>query len=328
MIRSLCLAAATLALALAAPAHADWQPRKGVEFIVTSGGGGGTDQFARSVQAVIAKHKLMDQSVTVTNKGGGSGAEGYIYGKAAKGDPHKLIFGTSNAWTLPMVAKLAVSHQDFTPVAAMALDEFLLWVRQDAPWKTVGDYVAAAKAGSLKMGGSSSKDTDQTLTRLIERAAGITLTYVPFKSGGEAAVQLAGGHVDSNTNNPAENIAQWRGGQGRPLCVFSPKRMTYTAKVTDTMAWSDIPTCKEGGLAIESFQQPRTVFLPAGTTKDQVAYYVALFRKIHETPEWREYLERTAQTDWMVLGDDLAAFIAKDVVVQRKQIEAEGWLVN
>jgi tripartite-type tricarboxylate transporter receptor subunit TctC len=93
-------------------------------------------------------------------------------------------------------------------IAALAFDEFLLWVRQDAPWKTAAGFVAAAKAGTMKMGGSKSKDLDETLVRLIEKAAGAKVTCIPFKSVGEAAVQLAGGHIDGNTNNPAENVGQ------------------------------------------------------------------------------------------------------------------------
>ena len=107
----------------------------------------------------------------------------------------------------------------------MAQDEFLLWVKQDAPYKTAGDYLKAAAAGEFKMGGAQSKDTDEVLTRMIEKAGHVKLTYIPFKSGAEAAVQLAGGHIDSHVNNPSESLGQWRGGTQRPLCVFSPKRL-------------------------------------------------------------------------------------------------------
>ena len=75
------------------------------------------------------------------------------------------------------------------------------------------------------MGGAQSKDTDEVLTRMIEKAAQVKFTYIPFKSGAEAAVQLAGGHIDSHVNNPSESIGQWRGGTQRPLCAFSPKRL-------------------------------------------------------------------------------------------------------
>src|SRR5205807_9167176 len=117
-----------------------------IEFVATAGPGGGTDNLARTVQSIILKYKLTDQPVVVVNKGGGSGAEGYTYGKASAGDPYKVIFGTSNAWQQPMVSRVAFKHTDLTPIAAMAQDEFLLWVKQDAPYKTVGEYLKAVAA--------------------------------------------------------------------------------------------------------------------------------------------------------------------------------------
>ena len=88
-----------LAIGVSDAAHAAWLPVKPIEFIATAGPGGGTDNFARAVQAIITKHKLVEQPIVVTNKGGGSGAEGYTYTKAMAGDPYKIVFGTSNAWT-------------------------------------------------------------------------------------------------------------------------------------------------------------------------------------------------------------------------------------
>ena len=98
-----------LATCLSGAANAAWQPAKPIEFIATAGPGGGTDNFARAVQSIIAKHKLVDQPIVVTNKGGGSGAEGYTYTKAMAGDPYKIVFGTSNAWTQPMVSKVPIT---------------------------------------------------------------------------------------------------------------------------------------------------------------------------------------------------------------------------
>jgi len=307
-----------------------WEPSKPIEFVVTSSAGGGTDNFARIVQSVITKNKLIDQPIIVTNKGGGSGAEGYIYARGAAGDPHKVIFGTNNAYLLPHVAKVAFKSSDLTPVAAMALDEFLLWVNANSEFKTTKDYIAAAKAKpeTLKMGGSQSKDTDQTLTSLIEDAAGVKFIYVPFQGGGLAAVQLAGGHIDSNTNNPNENIGQWKAGQVRPLCVFSPTRLPEGPKVTADKGWSDIPACKDEGIAIDSFRMPRTIWLPANAPADAVAFYTELFKKVSESPEWKEYIARTVQTARFISGNELTSFIADDEAKNTKVFEKEGWLVK
>ena len=327
IVRALTFIAALLPMAAIA---ADWQPSRPVEFVVASGAGGGTDIFARTVQSIILKYKLMSQATVVLNKGGGSGAEGFVYVKSATGDPHKLVFGTNNEWMLPLVAKVGWKYDELNPVAAMAFDEFLLWVRPGAPWKTASDYIADAKKrpGDMRMGGSQSKDTDEILTRMIEKAAGIKVMYVPFKSGGEAAVQLAGGHIDSNTNNPAENVGQWKGGGATPVCVFSKTPLPAGPKVTATMGWSDIPTCKEQGIPIDEYKMPRDAFLPPGVPEGAVAYYAQMFKKVSETPEWAEYIAKTSQTSHYMAGADFKAFIKADEERGRKLFEEQGWLVK
>jgi putative tricarboxylic transport membrane protein len=314
----------------ALPAMAAWQPSKPIEFVATAGPGGGTDNLARAIQSAITKNKLTDQPIVVVNKGGGSGAEGYTYGKAMAGDPHKVIFGTSNAWQQPMVSKVAFKHTDLTPIAAMAQDEFLVWVKQDAPYRTVRDYLAAVagKPGEFKMGGAQSKDTDEVLTRLIEKAAHVKFTYIPFKSGAEAAVQLAGGHIDSHVNNPSESLGQWRGSTQRPLCVFSPQRLPKGPLITAAEGWHDVPTCVEQGLDIPLYQQPRTVWLPGKVTPDQAAFYVELMRKVQSTPEWKDYIEKSSQTSTFLADADFQKFIDDDIERVRKIAAEQGWLVH
>jgi tripartite-type tricarboxylate transporter receptor subunit TctC len=328
------LAAAAAALGFAAvtspAAAAEWKPTKPVEFNGAAGPGGGTDIFARAVQLAIQNHKLIDQPILVQNKGGGSGAEAFVAVKGAAGDPHKLVFGTSNLYTLPMVAKVAFKPTDFVPVASMVFDEFILWTKGDAPYKDYKSYTAAAKEanGTFKMAGALSKDTDQTLTRLIEKDTGAKFIYIPYKSGAEASVQLTGGHVQSHTNNPSESIGHWKAGQVTPLCVFSKERMAAGPKVTATQSWADIPTCKEQGAGIESYQMPRTVALPPGSPQEAADFWAGVLKKVTETPEWKDYLEKTAQTGRYMAGPEFKAFIEEDEVRTRKVYQEEGWLVN
>src|SRR5215212_2838200 len=260
------LAGSVMALFAAQAAQAEWKPTKPIEFLGAAGPGGGTDIFDRTVQAIIQKYNLVDQPILVTAKGGGSGAEAYVYVKGAPGDPHKLVFGTSNLYTLPLVAKVAFKHTDFVPVASMVFDEFILWVKGDSPYKDYKAFTDAAKAanGTFKMAGALSKDTDQTLTRFIEKDTGAKFIYIPYRSGSEASVQLTGGHVMSHTNNPSESVGHWKAAQVKPLCVFSKERLAAGPKVTETQGWGDIPTCKEQGSGIEEYKMPRTVALPPG----------------------------------------------------------------
>ena len=163
---------------------------------------------------------------------------------------------------------------------------------------------------------------------MIDKAAKVKFTYIPFKSGAEAAVQLAGGHIDSHINNPSESIGQWKGSTQRPLCAFSPQRLPDGPKVTHTQNWHDIPTCVESGLDIPQFQQPRTVWLPGKVTADQFAFYVDLMKKVQGTPEWKEYIERTSQTDTFLTGEAFGKFIKDDIERTHKIAADEGWLVS
>jgi putative tricarboxylic transport membrane protein len=282
------------------------------------------------VQSVVQKYKLMPVPVVVTNKSGGAGTEGLIYAKAAKGDPHKLVFSTNLAYLMPMITKVGYSIDDLTPVAIMAADEFLLWSNAEGPYKSARDLVAAAKArnGGFKMGGAQSKDTDHILTRQIEKAAGISVTYVPFKSGGEVAVQLSGGHVEANTNNPSENVSHWRAGKVRPLCVFARQRIPLKDKVAGDMSWNDIPTCREQGIAIDEFRMPRTVWAAGEITPEQSAYFGKLMAQVSEKPEFKEWLAKGVQSGMFLTGTDLARYIANDKANHKVQFSQDGWLLK
>lgn len=313
----------------AAAAGAAWIPDRPIEFVVTAGAGGGTDSFARIVQSAIVKYKLVNVPIVVVNKGGGSGAEGYVYGASNPTDPFKVTFGTNNEYLLPLVAKMGFGPESFVPVASMAMDEFVLWVNGESAIKDAKGYVEAAKKpGGLKMGGSQSKDVDQTLTSMITATTGGKFAYVPYKSGSEAAVQLSGNHIDSNVNNPSESLGQWKAGLVKPICVFGSERMAKGPKVAKDMAWSDIPLCKDSGIPIAGYQMPRTVWLPANVSADIVDFYVTVMNKVRETPEWKQYIERTSQTDQFLTGNALRAFIKTDSTRASEVFKREGWALQ
>jgi tripartite-type tricarboxylate transporter receptor subunit TctC len=324
------LAAVMCAPGLGHAAGAEWAPTKPVEFYVPSGAGGGTDQFARLVQAIIIKHKLMDQNIVVINKAGGSGAEAFVEIASNRGEAHKIVFGTNNAYLLPLVVKLPYKFDQLMPVAMLAQDEFLLWVPQDSVHKGAKEFVSAARANpaSFVMGGAQSKDADQTLAELINNAGGMKLTFIPFKSGSEAATQLAGKHISANLNNPNENIAQWRAGQVRPLCVFSKERIRYKDKVTASMSWNDIPTCVESGLGIPEYRMPRAVYIAAGATPEQVNFYVQLLKKVSETSEWKAYLQANALNGQFSSGEEFKRYIDNNLSTARGIFGNAGWLVK
>ena len=310
-------------------AHA-WEPTKTVEFIVPAGTGGGADQMARAIQGIVAKNNLMKQSMVVINKSGGAGAEGFLDVKNAKGDPHKLVVTLSNLFTTPLATGVPFNWRDMTPVSMMALDNFVLWVNAETPYKTAKEYLDAVKAGGpnkTKMGGTGSKQEDQILTVGIEQSTGTKFIYVPFKGGGEVAVQLVGKHVDSTVNNPVEAVAQWRAKQLKPLCVFDDKRMPYPTKITDTQSWQDIPTCKESGIDT-TYTMLRGIFMPPGVTEDQKNFYVELLKKVRATPEWKDYMEKGAFNQTSMDGKAYFDWLGKAEQMHRELMKSAGFLSN
>lgn len=326
----LAAAAALFGFSMAVPAMAAWEPTKPVEFVVPAGTGGGADQMARFIQGVVAKHALTKQPIVVVNKSGGAGAEGFLEIKGAKGDPHKLVITLSNLFTTPLGTGVPVNWKDLTPVAMLALDQFVLWVNAESPYKTGKDYLDAIKAApnnTFKMAGTGSKQEDQIITVALEKAAGRKMTYIPFKGGGDVAVQLVGKHVDSTVNNPIEAIAHWRGGKLRPLCVLDDERMPYKAKITETMSWNDIPSCRESGVPVD-YVMMRGIFMPPGVGAEQVDWYIDLFKRVRATPDWKEFMEKGAFKDSFMTGKEYTDWVAKAEELHRTLMRDAGFLAR
>ena len=328
MRHTISAAAVLTAMLASAPALAGWEPTKPVEIVVAAGAGGASDQMARMMQAAIQKNNLMKQPMVVSLKGGASGAEALMYMKASEGDPNKILIAYSLIYMLPLSAKIPFNWHDLTPVAVIALDQFVLWDNAEGA-KSVKDFIAAAKAASspFKMGGTGSRREDHVLTVLIEQKTGAKFSYLPYKSGGEAATQLVGGHTESNVNNPSENLEVWRAGQVRALCVFDKERIAYTAKVTATQSWHDIPTCKEEGLDVQ-YLMLRAIFLPGKVTPEQQAFYVDLFQKVTQTPEYKEYMEKQALKPIFLTGKDMQQFLEEDDTLNKSLMTEAGFVAK
>ncbi len=318
-----------LAVVASLPAHA-WEPTKPIEFVVPAGTGGGADQMARFIQGVVAKNKLTSQPIIVVNKSGGAGAEGFLDVKADKGNAHKIVITLSNLFTTPLATAVPFNWRDLTPVQMLALDQFVLWVNEESPHKTAKAYLDAVKAGAdkqMKMGGTGSKQEDQIITVMIEKAAGKKITYIPFKGGGDVAVQLVGKHIDSTVNNPIEAESHWRAGKLRALCVMDKQAMPYKNKLTATMSWADVPTCASAGLPVD-YLMLRGIFMPPGVTPDQVKFYLDLFAKVRALPEWKEFMDKGAFNQTALTGPAFFDWLAKNEQSHRVLMKEAGFIAQ
>ena len=320
--------AALTALTFATQAFA-WEPTKAVEIVVAAGAGGASDQMARMMQAAIQKNKLMKAPVIVTLKGGASGAEALMYMKSEPQDTQKVLIAYSLIYMLPLSAKVPFDWRELTPVSVIALDEFVLWTNNDVKATNTKEFIELAKKANppFKMGGTGSKREDHVLTVFLEKKTGAKFAYLPYKSGGEAATQLVGNHIQSNPNNPSENLEVWRAGQVKALCVFSKERIGYNNKVTDKMSWHDIPTCKEEGVDV-SYQMLRAMFLPGKVAPEVQAYYVDLFKKITQTPEYKDYMEKQALKPVFITGKDMIKFLEEDEALNKGLMTEAGFVAK
>jgi tripartite-type tricarboxylate transporter receptor subunit TctC len=320
-MRQLRLASALLAtvvvLAGALPAEA-WEPTKPIEFVIPAGTGGGADQMARLIAGLAEKHKLAPRPIVVVNKSGGAGAEGFLHVKGKKGDEHTIIITLSNLFTTPLATGTPFNWRDYTPVARLALDRFILWVNAETPYKTAKEYVAAVKdKPGMKMGGTGSKQEDQIITVQLEQALGLKFTYVPFKGGGEVCVNLVGKHVDSTVNNPIECVSHWKAGRVRPLAVFDPERIPDPD-------WKDIPTVKEAIGADITYNMLRGIFGPPDMPKPAVDWYVGFLRKVYDTKDFQDYLHKGALKGAFATGAEYAKWVEENEKLHKELMDKGG----
>jgi putative tricarboxylic transport membrane protein len=311
---------------VASPARA-WEPSKPIEFVIPAGTGGGADQMGRLIAGIAEKHKFSPRPIIVVNKSGGAGAEGFLHVKGKKGDAHTIVITLSNLFTTPLHTGVPFNWKDLTPVARMALDEFILWVNTDRSdkkdFKTAKEYLAAVKERSggdrMKMGGTGSAQEDQILTIQLEQALGVKFTYVPFKGGGEVCVNLVGNHVDSTVNNPIECVSHWKAGRVRPLAVFDTARITVPE-------WKDIPTVKEAVGADISYLMLRGIFGAPDMPREALDWYQGLLKKVYETPEFKDYLNQGALKPAWETGPEFVRWLGEAEQLHRDLMTKGGLL--
>lgn len=293
--------AASAALVTAPMAVAeDWKPQKPVEMVIMAGQGGGADRLARLFQSIIQKENLASMPVLPVNKGGGSGAEALRYLKDKESDNHVIMATLNSYYTTPLRTDIGVDIEEFTPIARMALDTFVLWVNADSDIQTLDDYVAAVKAagGEWKMGGTGTGQEDSLVTAMLENEFDIKVIYVPFKGGGDVAKNLVGGHIDSSVNNPSEALGFYNAGKVRPIAAFTPERISV---------FPDTPTMGELGHDLVYWMQ-RSFVAPKDMDPAAVAYYTEMFEKLNASEEWQTYTTEKALMADFLTGDELQAY--------------------
>ena len=320
MIGRLIPALAAIGLVMSAPglAEAQFKPTKQVEFVVHGGPGSGNDVFARALTAIIDQNKLAPVRFQVINKPGGGSTTAAAYMASKKGDSHVIACWT-NIWLIdPLVQQAANNRlQDMSPISRLVVEPALVVVRADSTFKSLGDFINAAKAkpGALKWSGGSIMSRENTVRQLLMQVTGARWAFISFPGGGERIAALLGGHVEMMIVDPSEAGDQIRAGKLRAVAQVSERRLP---------GFPDIPTIKEAGFDIPDVPQMRGVVGAPGMPADAIAYYEDLFFKVSQTPAWQKFLTESQLDGQYVRTAELKTFLTTFEVTLREILKVAG----
>jgi putative tricarboxylic transport membrane protein len=312
------------ALAACAPAAtqapAAKYPEKDITLIIQSSPGGGSDLFARTFANAVQANKLLPVVVAPENMPGASGAVAYAYVAEKVGDPYFLLNASGTFITTPILGQGTdaekVNYKNFTPIAALALDEMVIAVRTESPYATLTDLIDAAKAAPdvVLAGGTEFGSPDSICYYLLEKETGANFNYIVFDGGDEANAALLGANVDVVIGNPGDIMELYKGGKVRLLGTFSEERLASLA---------DVPTVKEQGINAV-YQLTRGFAAPSGISADAVAVLEKAIQDYMKTAEWKAYITDNSLTEKYMNSAEFTTFLEESTVLHTEVLKAMG----
>jgi putative tricarboxylic transport membrane protein len=277
-------------------------PARAISFVVPYAAGGGSDILIRSLDKIAQDLKVFPQSFTISNVAGGSGFTGKAQAAAKPADGYTLTIGDDSSVFGQLLGQAPMKYTEFTYIARLVTDPNMVVVRNESPFKTLKDWLDAAKAKpkGVSVGGTGIGNADHVQIANIEKKTGISVNYVSFDSGGQVMTNLLGGKVDSAMANPSEAYEQMRAGKVRALGITTDKRISDLP---------DVPTLKEQGVDYV-VAQFRGVAGPKGIPADVVAYLEEAFRRVAKSEAWKtDYLAKYQQVDGYMSSAEFTAFM-------------------
>jgi putative tricarboxylic transport membrane protein len=277
----------------------DFDPNGQVTVIVTSSPGGGSDTVTRTLTDIIRSHKLAETNMVVENRTGGSGAVGYSYVSQRKGDNHMWANIGVSFFTTPLMGNSPVSYSDFTPLAAVAEDAYVMSVSGDSKIQSLKDIAAS---GRMLSGTTGIVADPALIAHRLQEAMGIEVDIVPFEGDGEVTAALLGGHIDVQFGNPSEVLPLLQSGDMRPIAVSSAERLD---------ALPDVPTMKELGYDVV-LTQLRGFVMPPDVSREAVAHWANVIEQAVATDQWKEtYIDRYNVVPKFMSGEEFGAEMDK-----------------
>lgn len=270
-----------------------------LDWTIAFGPGGGNDIMARTIIEILTKYELYPGDISPENRAGGSGAVGWGYLFAQSGNPYGISTTSGSFVTTPLQADTPWQPEDFTPVALLAADDLVLVVNGSSEIQNIDDFIAMAKSQPMNIGGTGTVNVDFIVPTLFAKKAGFEFDYVSFNSMADQTTALLSDALDAMVGNPGEILGLIESGELRPL-VFSGQ--------TTPDALEGVPTMGDIGFDI-GVSMPRGLILPPNAPAEAQDWWIETMKKVVETPEWGEYIEKNTLTPTIIYGEDFRTFL-------------------
>jgi tripartite-type tricarboxylate transporter receptor subunit TctC len=300
-MKKLIIAALALLVAAVSAQEPPFPQKGNIEITVLFPAGSSADVTARILAEGMAKH--LAANVIVVNRPGAGGGIGYKYVASQKPDGYSLVWNSNSISTTFHSGQSNVDYRAFDPVARVLVESPVLAVRGEAKWKTLGEFIAEAKAnpGKITVANSGAGSHTHISSAALFKAAGVEVTEVPY-SAAQVVPNLLGGHVDAMVQLPGALAGHVKSGSVRLLAVLIPAR---------DPALPDVPTAIEQGVNV-SVEAWRGIAAPRGTPQPVVATLEAAIRKTVETPEFARGAEKFGVRPGFLPAAEFGAQIAKE----------------
>jgi tripartite-type tricarboxylate transporter receptor subunit TctC len=277
-------------------------PVKPVELVSPTGAGGGSDLVARAVADIVSREKLLPQPFFIQNRAGGGGAVGQVYVAGKRADPYIVLLAGTSLLTVPVRTGLEAGLDKFQPLGMIGVDLNSLAVREDSPYRTLKDLIAAARANpkTINIAITFPGGTAHSLVYRLEQLSGARFNTVSFKSGSDAVTAVLGGHVHATTENLGEVVQHVEAKKLRLLGVPAVKRIATLP---------DVPTLKELGYDVQGGAF-RGFVAPAGVPKDSVTVLEGVFRKVYSSASWKDFMMKNHYEDVYMNADEFGRYLA------------------
>ena len=317
-LRSAVMATVLVLIAAVSPAMTapDAYPTRPITFVVGFAPGGGADVFARALAEAL--RGILPQPVVVENRPGAGGTAANAYAAGRPADGYTLLFAHAGSSIItPIIAnQLQLKWDNFDTIARIHGEEEWLMVHPDAPWKTMEELVAFAKANprKVRVAGSAIGGIDSFVVLSWEKAAGIDVEYIPHEGGGPAGVAFLGRNAEMLVGNMSEFFQQVQARRMVPFVVASEQRSTI---------FPNVPTLKEKGYDVV-FAQWRSVLAPSGIPPSRIATLAVALRRALATDAWKRFNTNARAIDLYLGPADFRRFLTAEEARLAKIIEELG----